>query len=206
MSCQDLISNDDIKSIYSSHVDEVNFFTPPACEGNDKKKCSIILKKNATVIVEDPIEIEYLRNVSLRSRHEEGKVAVNKLIKLKVAYKGKGLAKAFHSNELTTYRSNLFDEIQLNAAWEGLVVWKKVGFKYYDPKKYDPMIYLLWSRFFFSSFLLSSTDKIKVMDKYKKYSLVPDKYLRGFGAWLESNRINFAFPMYKVIPQGGDND
>lgn len=204
MACHDLISNSDIENIYSSLVDEVSFSTTPECENDNKKKCNILLKKETTTIVQAPIENEYLRSAPLRSGDGQGKIAVNKLIRLKDEYKGKGLAKAFHNNEVETYQSNQFQEIQLDAAWDGLVVWGKLGFQYYKPEKSDPMLYMLWSNFFSSSFNLTAEEKMKIIDTYEKYTLVPDKYKKGFGTWLENSNIHLAFPMYKVIPQGGE--
>jgi len=206
MSCHDLISNEDIKSIYTPHIDEVTFLAPPACANNDKKTCEFDLKKDATIIVETPIVREYLRSLPLfsRDRNVNGKVVINKLMRLKENYRGDKLAKKFHNEELRIYHNNEFDEIQLNAAWDGIVVWEKLGFKFYKLEQYDYKLYTQWSSFFTSSFPLAQNEKKKIVDKYKKYSLIPKKYLRGFGKWLEDNGYNTAYPMYQVITAGGE--
>lgn len=204
MSCNDLIDNTDIKTIYESCscVDYANIDSD--CSNADTKVSKINLYKNENTINKVPIKREYHRNASLRSLDGNGKVVVNKLFVLKNEYRSrkydnKTISTNFHEKEIEVYSRNQFVEIQLDAAWNGITHWPKLGFEFYKLDKYDHILYTLWSTFFSESFALEPEEKDKVLIKHTSYRTVPKKFKKGFGAWLINNNIGKAFPMYKTI-------
>jgi len=200
VSCNDLIDNADIKTIYESCqcVDQANITS--ICNGTDTKVSKINLVKDSNTINKNPVERQYHRNAPLRSiENGFGKVVENKLFVLEDNYRGKKITEKFHKKELEIYTHNQFIEIQLDAAWNGITHWPKLGFEFYKLDEYDYKLYTLWSTFFSESFALGPEEKEKVLIKYTSYRSVPKKYKKGFGTWLLNNGINKAFPMYKTI-------
>ncbi len=200
LSCNDLIDNSDIETIYESCrcVDQANVTSD--CIDADTKVSRINLSKNGTILNRAPIERQYCRNAPLRSiDNSHGKIVINKLLVLKDAYRGKKITDKFHHKELEVYSRNQFVEIQLDAAWSGITHWPKLGFEFYKLDKYDHILYTLWSSFFSESFPLELEEKDKVLIKHTSYKTVPKKYKKGFGTWLLNNNIGKAFPMYKTI-------
>ena len=200
MSCNDLIDDADIKTIYEScqFVDQANIIS--ICNGTDTKVSKINLVKGSNTINRYPVERKYYRDAPLRSiENGFGKVVENKLFVLEDNYRGKKITEKLHKKELEIYAHNQFIEIQLDAAWNGITHWPKLGFEFYKLDEYDYKLYTLWSTFFSESFALEPKEKEKVLIKYTSYRSVPKKYKKGFGTWLLNNRINKAFPMYKTI-------
>ena len=199
MSCNEIITDDDIKMIYESsrHVDQVNITSE--CESFDKKITNINLVKDALIMNLKLIKREYLRNAPLRSNDNQGKIVVNKFLALKDSYRGKNITKKFYQKEKEIYKNNDFIEIQLDAAWNGITHWPELGFEFYKLNSYHQQLYTLWSSFFVKSFVLAQDKKFDILVKYTNYMLIPKKYKKGFGKWLIDNNKNIAFPMYKTI-------
>jgi len=202
--CNNLINDTDIKGIYNSCQCVDNVQIESTCSNENKKISKINIYKNAASINQVPIERNYCKNIPLRSTNGEGKVAIHKLFVLKDEYRGKKfntktISTNFHEQEMEVYKCNEFIEIQLNAAWSGITHWPKLGFEFYQLDKYDHILYTLWSSFFTKTFPIDQDEKEKILFKHTSYKSIPQKYKKGFGAWLLSNKKSTAFPMYKTI-------
>lgn len=136
MPCNDLISNSDIENIYKDDNLIVTNSILSNCETDDSKKSLIkIFDKDSDCMLQRDIERVYFRNKELLSKKEElGKVVKHEYFILKDEFQGKKIASSVHVKELEAYRRNNFNEIQLDAAWDGLVVWKKMFFKFASVK------------------------------------------------------------------------
>ncbi len=74
----------------------------------------------------------YFSHKPLRRINGCGKVAKHELLVLKPDQRG-NKAKLIHETEFKYYKdNNKFDEIQVDAAWSGIIVWKRVGLTYQD--------------------------------------------------------------------------
>jgi len=150
----------------------------------------------------EPIHREYHITKSLKSSEGLGKVAEHKLFVLNDNQRGKGIAKKLHDKEIQIYVNNEFVEIHLDAAWDGIFTWDKLGFKYVNPVAHEPIVYSRWREYFLKSYTQENLDKMGKYDillKYGSIKTVPEKYKKGFGTWLFSEGKNFSVPMYKRV-------
>jgi hypothetical protein len=137
MSCNSLISNAQIEDIYKdNNLISSNGVTHLCNEDNSIKKVHIDIYDTAnTPMLKRPIERSYYRDFPLMSDSDNtGKVVKHEYFILQDAFQGKKIVSAIHPKEIETYRLCEFKEIQLDAAWDGLVVWKKMFFKFKNPQ------------------------------------------------------------------------
>lgn len=133
MSCNSLISNAQIEDIYKDdNLISSNGVTHLCLEDNSIKKVHIDIYDTAnTLMLKRPIERSYYRDFPLMADSEStGKVVKHEYFILQDAFQRKKIVSAIHPKEIETYRLCEFKEIQLDAAWDGLVVWKKMFFKF----------------------------------------------------------------------------
>lgn len=135
MACNDLIADPSIENVYKDGNLIVTNSVSSICDGNDTKKSEInIYDKDGESMLQRPIERTYFRSKELCSdKATTGKVVKHEYFILKDIYQGKKIASHIHPQEMDAYRNNEFKEIQLDAAWDGLVVWKKLLFKFASP-------------------------------------------------------------------------
>lgn len=97
------------------------------------QKVNFTLSRANSIINESVVNRNYFSKKPLRSSNKCGKVAKHELLVLKPDYRG-GTGRSIHTSEFDYYRDNLlFDEIQVDAAWSGIIVWKRIGLNYEDP-------------------------------------------------------------------------
>lgn len=197
-----IISDNDIEKIYkTTPIKRVDVLS--VCDTEELQKTVIdIFDKDNTQMNKEPIHREYHTTKSLKSYEGSGKVAEHKLFVLNDNQKGKGIAKKLHDKEIQIYVNNEFVEIHLHAAWDGIFIWDKLGFKYVNPGAYEPIVYSRWREYFLKAYTqenLDKTSKYDILLKYGSIKTVPEKYKKGFGTWLLSEGKNFSVPMYKRV-------
>ena len=130
MACNDLISDIQIESIYKDDNLIDSNDVASLCTNEDLKKSQInIYDENSSCMIQRPIERTYFRDKELFSDSSlSGKVVKHEYFILKDEFQGKKVFSKIHPKEIETYRTCGFKEIQLDAAWDGLVVWKKMFF------------------------------------------------------------------------------
>ena len=130
MACNNLISDAQIESIYQDDDLIKSNDVASLCSDVDLKKSQInIYDKNDVCMLQRPIERSYFRDKELFVDSSlSGKVVKHEYFILKDEFQGKKVFSKIHLKEMDTYRACEFKEIQLDAAWDGLVVWKKMFF------------------------------------------------------------------------------
>ncbi|GGD47585.1 hypothetical protein GCM10012288_22270 [Malaciobacter pacificus] len=133
MYCNSLISDTDVENIYKDgKIISKNIshsFSSVDC--STKKILIIVFDKHNINMLHRPIERLYFQNKQLFSdSSKSGKVVKHEYFMLKDEFQGKNIASNVHVKELETYKINGFLEIQLDAAWDGLVVWKKLFYNF----------------------------------------------------------------------------
>ena len=205
MSCKDIISDEDILSIYKGVVPVDTHTLVSECKNSSTKSYELELKtENAIDISLRPVQRIYHGSRALRAFHGIGKVAEHKLFVLSESYRNKGIAKSLSRKEAAVYQRNGFNEVHLDAAWDGVVVWKKLGYEYVGKK--DPAkIYNLWKNYLAQEFSeLDIEERLKTIKKYATITDVPKKFLipaekQSFGMWIEKKRKIFIVKMYKRV-------
>lgn len=133
MPCNSLISDTIIQNIYDdSSLVRSTVVQSQCINGNIDKKTFINISDNVENMLVRPIERTYFSDKELYSSKrigETGRVVFHEYFILKPKFQGKGVVSRIHPKELIAYRDR-FDEIQLDAAWSGLVVWKKMFYKF----------------------------------------------------------------------------
>lgn len=200
MACTDIISNSDILLIYKKYFVENIIVNYDNCVPNTIKKLSLNLytKENKPILLR-PLEIYYHKNKQYISFKGIGKVVEIVYVSLNHTYRNKGYYKQVHLKELSTYKKYNFKEIQLNAIYQGIIVWKKLGFNYVyidDDKK----MLATWIDFMLNDKLdIPFSRKVVIINKYKLLSDVEEEYLKGFYDWLIKNYREIMIPMYKKV-------
>ncbi len=114
--------SDDIKNIIS---------IPSPVISPTTQKTEFNLSVNNTIINISPVKRDYYVDKELRGKKSaSGKVAKHEFLILSPSYRG-GRGKAIHNNEYKIYKElELFDEIQVDAAWSGIIAWRRIGLQY----------------------------------------------------------------------------
>lgn len=203
MACNDLISNTEIEAIYKDDTVIVSNQVVGNCIDDDTKKAFIeIYDTNNITLLQRAIERSYFREKPLFSKESQnGKVVKHEYFILKDEYQSKGIAKIIHVKELEAYRRNGFDEIQLDAAWDGLVVWKKLFYKFASTR--DENLVKIAIQRYLREVKNMSIEEIEKAIKNNPFSISPS-YLKDdsldFKEWIYNgfNKIALA-RMYKEV-------
>jgi hypothetical protein len=173
MPCNDLISDTDIENIYKDDNLIVTNSISSDCETNDSKRSLVkIFDKDGNCMLQRDIERVYFRSKELFSKKEElGKVVKHEYFILKDEFQGNKIASAIHVKELETYHRNEFDEIQLDAAWDGLIVWKKMFFKFASTR--DESLIKIAIQKYLKEIKNMSIEEIEKAIKNKPFSISP---------------------------------
>jgi hypothetical protein len=207
MSCNSLISNTQIEDIYKDdNLISSNGVTHLCNEDNSIKKVHIeIYDATDTFMLKRPIERSYYRDYPLIADSEStGKVVKHEYFILQETFRGKKIASAIHAKEIATYRLCDFKEIHLDAAWDGLIVWKKMFFKFKNPQAESFMKIAIQG--YLKAVKGMSLDEISKAIKNDPFSISPSYLKDGttanndFYHWLERTRKRqVVIKMYKEI-------
>ncbi len=203
MACNNLISDTDIENIYKDDKFIITNSVSSICEDDDTKKSLVnIVDKDNNDMLQRAIERTYFRNKELYSKKEQtGKVVKHEYFILKDEFQGKKIASKVHLKELETYSRNKFDEIQLDAAWDGLIVWKRMLYKFASAKD-ESLVKIAIQRYLREVKSMSIEDIEKAI-KNKPFS-INLSYLKDdsidFRHWI-NNKMNKVFlaKMYKEV-------
>lgn len=132
MACNSLISDVQIENIYKDNKFVItNSVLSHCADANTKKTLVEIFDKDTVNMLKIPIERTYFREKELYSdKTITGKVVKHEYFILKDEFQDKKIVSRIHPKEMDSYRSNSFVEIHLDAAWDGLVVWKKMLYQF----------------------------------------------------------------------------
>lgn len=203
MACNDLISDADIKAIYKDDkMIKSNQIVSNCIDDDTKKACVDICDKNNITLLQRAIERSYFREKPLFSKESQnGKVVKHEYFILKDEHQSKGIAKKIHVKELEAYRRNGFDEIQLDAAWDGLVVWNKLFYKFASAR--DESLVKIAIQKYLREVKNMSLEEIEKVIKNNPFS-IGSSYLKDevldFKEWIYNgfNKIALA-RMYKEV-------
>jgi hypothetical protein len=151
-----------------------------------------------------PVRREYHNSKAFYSDiTKNGKVAVHKLFKLLKKNRRRGIAKRIHAKEVAMYRDNKFDEIQLEAAWDGVVVWHKLFFTYMSVEEEKKLKKSLALYLMKVKKLAAKEIEIEII---KSFAAIKSSLLKGTGSqpsfteWYEYNMdMPHLIKMYKRI-------
>jgi len=137
MGCNDLISDEDIENIYQDNSLILRNEVVSSCKNDNNKQATIhIYDKDNLHMCEGgrigAIIRKYQRNSHFfsPSLSDTGKVVTHEQFLLRPQYRRKTIIKTIHAKEIEIYKRLGFQEIQLEAEFDGLVVWKKMLFKF----------------------------------------------------------------------------
>ena len=203
MACNDLISNTEVEDIYKDDQVVVSNQVVSNCIDDDTKKIFVeMYDQNNITLLQRAIERSYFREKPLFSKKSQsGKVVKHEYFILKDEYQSKGIAKKIHVKELEAYRRNGFDEIQLDAAWDGLVVWKKLFYKFVSAR--DENLVKIAIQRYLREVKNMSIEEIEKTIKNNPFSISPS-YLKDetldFKEWIYNgfNKIALA-RMFKEV-------
>ena len=203
MACNDLISDTDIENIYLDDNFIISNNVSSICEDNNTKKSLVnIIDKDEISMLHREIERTYFREKELCSQKDQtGKVVKHEYFILKDEFHGKKIASKVHVKELETYRRTGFNEIQLDAAWDGLVVWKKMLYKFASTRD-ESLIKIAIQRYLKEVKNMSIEDIEKAIKNNPfsiNYNYLKDDTL-DFKEWIYNgfNKIGLA-KMYKEV-------
>lgn len=196
--CDDIISDTDIKLIYNDF--DVKSLDSECVSDNEKSVVFDIIKDDM-IINESQIGRTYYKKYDLikRKYKAKGKVAKHDMFILKEEYRNKGIAKLIHSKEMTIYKKNNFQQIQLEAAFDGILVWKRLRFNYANEKAERNLI-IAWKKYAKDILGLNTREIVKV-DKIvdiSKNKLKPNGKI-SFTKWYQGLEKSELFKMYKDI-------
>jgi len=176
MPCNKLISDYDIDTIYSNVGNKPqNNFTVKVntnCISSSNKKAFIDFNKNinSEKMLIKPIEREYCENEKfIFQEKKKGKIVKHQLFLLKPKYQKKGIATDVLKNEIEIYKELNFKEIQLIANWDGLIVWKKLNFKFAN--RSDERFLIPQLRLYLKNIKKLSHEKIKTILGKKPFEI-----------------------------------
>jgi len=157
MLCNSIISDNEIKSIYEDgSADHVSLLKNECRFDATSKYVFIEVKKDNVYILDKPIIWDYLKESRLYKNAPTsgyGKVAKYEQIEIKSKFRDDKIAKKFDEKAVEVYRRNAFQEIQLSAIRDGILVWPKLFYKFLNPN-----------------------DEKKILMEFEKYLLVIHNY------------------------------
>ncbi|GEM_PF-2554022 len=205
MPCNVIISDNAIKSIYKYKGTVSNVTVNSHCVSDNVKTANINIFSSAepsNQLNHQPIQRTYYNQKSLfKNPALSDKVVVHEYFILKEEYRGQHIMTKLHTKELQQYKLLNFKEIQLNAAWDGLIVWKKMNYQFLNTIEESKAIIAL-QRYLREERQLSVND-INDIIKNDPFSinlqyLRAEPSIRSFMEWAYSNRIGCS-KMYKEV-------
>lgn len=198
--CENIISNDDIMSIYKISNLNILKMSHFCEEESSKKSVDIELQYDGNELLEMPVTRDYFLNRQLLNKNQTGKVAYHLSFIIKKDYRNQGLSKTIHENELLIYRNNSFQQIQLQAASDGLVVWSRLLYKFV--KTSDEKMVLRELRIYLQEIKKIDDTRIEKMLKLKISDIDASYFYDdkvNFTDWLRSKDTILTATMYKDV-------
>ncbi len=185
-----IIEQSIIQNIYKQEgiADDINIQNND--NGTDEQKVAFNLISNQEIININPIQRIYYKEKVLRSRkNENGKVAKHDFLILKNNFRG-GRGRKIHDSEFEMYSQHqLFDEIQVDAAWGGIIAWRRIGLEYADKSTENNII---------NNFFLPYLLEIKKLSNADLTTAMNDLNLVGIKG-INKNLMNHSLPLESVL-------
>lgn len=205
MPCNEIISDNAIKSIYKYKGTVSSVTVTSYCVSSNEKKVDIDIFSSvepSNRLNHQPIQRTYYNQKNLfKNPSLIDKVVVHDYFILKGEYRGQHIMTKLHTKELQTYKLLNFKEIQLNAAWDGLIVWKKMNYQFLNTIEESKAIIAL-QRYLREERQLS-VNEINDIIKNNPFSinlqyLRAENNVRSFMDWAYNNRVGCS-KMYKEV-------
>ncbi len=215
MSCHKLISDSDIQTIFELDDIITEVICTSECPDINTKVAHIhIYNKEDSLITDTNYKCEHNTNYICRVYHAKkklknsdkiAKIAEHKLLVLKKEYRNRKISKFLKENEDRIYKKNDIKQVWLEAIWDGIITWNRIGYIFVDPSIENDLI-SHWRRYVIDKFILEESDYQKLMkvnklaDIPKRYLLPKDSKIEPFYEWIKnfSDKIRLA-EMYRDI-------
>jgi hypothetical protein len=193
--CNDLINDKDIEKIYS--VKEVsNTKLDSVCDSDDIKGAIINIYNNKAPINKGYILRFYYRNKEFTGKNGNGKVVWHFQCEYFDQYKSEGFGKKILQREIQLYQKEKYEELQINAKFDGIVVWRRLGLNY-NNEEHELYIITKWREYLFNEYRVDKKD-IKKLFSYVTVKSIPREYLyenlpngvRTFTKWYNDQVLN----------------
>lgn len=213
--CHEIIKDEHIEDIYSSHDFITDKTVSSRCMDNDTKEAFINIFYQEQQMNRVDIMRRYYNNYPLIGFGSSNKVVEHSLFILNDEFqsknscklnKGKSISETLHKKELEVYEAQGFKQIHLKAAWDGVIRWRLLGFDY----KYDfseQSIVNHWKNYVNEELEYTGKSyydiikgKTRISDIKKEYLLPGTK--KCFTDWLADKDYVQEVPMYKNLSQG----
>lgn len=172
-----IIEENIIKNIYekANIADSLGNLHNTMSPDNSKQEVDFDLIIDQNTINIQPVQRIYYESKELRGKKDSsGKVAKHDFLILKDMYRG-GRGKAIHESEYTVYKEHeLFDEIQVDAAWSGVIVWRRIGLEYAGKDTENNITRNFLIPYLMEIKNLSDTEFDSAMEKVKQKGLKAD--------------------------------
>lgn len=205
MQCDYIISDNDVEEIYDNTSYNLESTIHKSCDEVNSKYISLNITTNSNELTTSPIKREFFNEKLLFNKAGTvGKVAEHIHFFIKEEYRQEGIAKAIHENELVIYTRNDFKQIQLTAVGDGVLVWRKLYYKYKDSTQEKKILDNLW--IYLTKVHRLNIEQIESKFKNKslkdissKYFLAPSNGKDSFLKWLQKRPSSIGIEMYKDI-------
>lgn len=198
-STKEIIPKERLEQVYSNGGEFKGVIISCDCTPSEQSVKIELLQKEE-VLSERMIERVYQASKPLYNSNEHGKVANHKWFVLKEEYRNQKISSKIQVNELDTYRECGIKQVHLDAAYEGIIVWSKSGFKFVTQSDENKIRHEL--------FLFFLEEKDMSVERARKLSKTDFKNLTK--ETLSTNRGSFydrfvygnvwqAFKMYKDV-------
>lgn len=204
MPCKTIITESEV--LRAHHITAQNItgtlYREPDCD--DYRRYDVIdLKNNDNESVLDvEIAFECLKDNRLWGIQGRGKVAKLHNIRIKPDKKSGGLGKDIHIQQLSVLKEQNFNELQLSAQWDGVIVWPSLLFKFQNEDDEDELLEHITN--YMLDVLGYNADKVsRIMSTYDGIpsisKLLRPKNKDWFTKWYQETDRSLEFKMYKEV-------
>ncbi len=167
-------------------------------------------KSNYITFQDKPLKISYVNDLLLRkpsdTSNTRGKVVVLERFFLNENFRKCKIASKLHQRELKFYKKLDFMQIQLDAVFEGTVVWARPPFNFQIESPCDERQILQTWRNYINDIYSNDPNKNQILTKVTKgISSIPKEYLLennnkiSFSEWYMNKNRKLSITMYKNI-------
>lgn len=174
-------------------------------------------KSNYITYQNKPLKISYINDCLLRKTNDDsnsrGKVVFLEQFFLNEDFRKCAIASKLHKRELRFYSKSDFMQIQLDAVFEGTVVWTRAPFSFQIEYPCDERQIIQTWRNYINEVYANDPKKNEILTKgVKGINSIPKEYLLGnsskisFSEWYIKKNRKLSITMYKNIGLEGKNN
>lgn len=184
---------------------------------SDNRKCATVDFKdeNSTQITfqDNPLKISYINDALLRKNTGRGKVVFLEQFFLNEEFRRCAIASKLHKRELKFYTKLDFIQIQLDAVFEGTVVWTRAPFNFQIEFPCDEReIVQVWRSYIIDVYSDHPEKNTILVKGTKGINSIPKEYLLGninkisFSEWYTRKDRKLSINMYKNLEKEENNN